>query len=172
MNTVYNNKYDILASTIAPNPVSVRYWADLASNPNGGDLKYFDGKEWKYVNNQATSDIKTLRQDLNTEVSRATAKENQLEQKITNLIGDAPEILDSIPEVIEAINAHAELINKKVDKVNGKGLSTNDYTTEEKDKLDSLVNYNDSEIKGLIADLTLEISTLKERVAALETPTA
>ena len=62
--STYNNKYDILASTIAPNPASVKYWADLASNPNGGDLKYFDGKEWKYVNNQATSDTKVLRNDL------------------------------------------------------------------------------------------------------------
>ena len=38
---MYNNKYDILGSTIKPNPASVKYWADLASNPNGGDLKYF-----------------------------------------------------------------------------------------------------------------------------------
>ena len=38
MNT-YNNKYDILASTIKPNPASVKYWADLQSNPNGGGLR-------------------------------------------------------------------------------------------------------------------------------------
>ena len=58
--STYNNKYDILASTIAPNPASVKYWADLASNPNGGDLKYFDGKEWKYVNKQATIEINDI----------------------------------------------------------------------------------------------------------------
>lgn len=58
--SIYNNKYDILASTIAPNPASVKYWADLASNPNGGDLKYFDGKEWKYVNNPATIEINDI----------------------------------------------------------------------------------------------------------------
>ena len=93
MNT-YNNKYDILGSTIKPNPASVKYWADLASNPNGGDLKYFDGKNWVYVNNKATSDIKDLRSDLTSEISRATGRENEIEAKIDALIGDAPEIMD------------------------------------------------------------------------------
>lgn len=66
MSTLYNNKYDILASTIQPNPASVKYWADLSSNPNGGDLKYFDGTKWVLVNNKATEDISTLKQDVET----------------------------------------------------------------------------------------------------------
>ncbi len=94
--STYNNKYDILASTIAPNPASVKYWADLASNPNGGDLKYFNGKDWVYVNSKATGDITELQEDV-----------KQLQTDIKN----------------------------KVDKVSGKGLSTNDYTTAEKNKL-------------------------------------
>ena len=57
MNT-YNNKYDILGSTIKPNPASVKYWADLASNPYGGDLKYFNGKEWVLVNNKLLDQVK------------------------------------------------------------------------------------------------------------------
>lgn len=55
---IYNNKYDILASTIKPNPSSVKYWADLASNPYGGDLKYFNGEKWVYVNNKLLNDVK------------------------------------------------------------------------------------------------------------------
>lgn len=171
MNT-YNNKYDILGSTIKPNPASVKYWADLASNPNGGDLKYFDGKNWAYVNNKATSDIKDLRSDLTSEISRATGRENEIEAKIDTLIGDAPEIMDSLPELIDVINTHAELIAGKVDRQTGKGLSTNDYTTEEKTKLAGLSNYNDSEVRELITALTLKVSALEERVAALETPAA
>lgn len=61
---MYNNKYDILGSTIKPNPASVKYWADLASNPNGGDLKYFNGKDWVYVNSKATGDITELKEDV------------------------------------------------------------------------------------------------------------
>lgn len=157
---MYNNKYDILGSTIKPNPASVKYWADLASNPNGGDLKYFNGKDWVYVNNTATSDIKDLRSDLTSEISRATGRENEIEAKIDALIGDAPEIMDSLP------------VEGKVDRQTGKGLSTNDYTTEEKNKLAGLTNYNDSEVRELITALTLKVNGLEERVAALETPAA
>lgn len=39
--------------------------------------------------------------------------------------------------------------NKKVDKVEGKGLSTNDYTTEEKDKLANIVDYTEEEIQSI-----------------------
>lgn len=46
----------------------------------------------------------------------------------------------------------AAKINNKVDKVDGKGLSTNDFTDEDKTKLDSLENYNDSEIKTSLAN--------------------
>lgn len=169
---MYNNKYDILGSTIKPNPASVKYWADLASNPNGGDLKYFNGKDWVYVNNTATSDIKDLRSDLTSEISRATGRENEIEAKIDALIGDAPEIMDSLPELIDVINNHAEIIEGKVDKVIGKELSTNDYTTAEKEKLAGLSNYDDADVRSLISSLTLEVNALKERVSALETPAA
>lgn len=137
MSTLYNNKYDILASTIQPNPASVKYWADLSSNPNGGDLKYFNGTKWILVNNKATEDISQIKQQI------------------------------------------ADLEQNKGDKVEGKGLSTEDYTTQEKNKLTSLQNYNDSEVRELISALNLRLTTLSEdlesleaRVAALETPAA
>ena len=137
MSTLYNNKYDILASTIQPNPASVKYWADLSSNPNGGDLKYFNGTKWVLVNNKTTEDISQIKQQI------------------------------------------ADLEQNKEDKVEGKGLSTEDYTTQEKNKLASLQNYNDSEVRELISALNLRLTTLSEdlesleaRVAVLETPAA
>lgn len=137
MSTLYNNKYDILASTIQPNPASVKYWADLSSNPNGGDLKYFNGTKWILVNNKATEDISQIKQQI------------------------------------------ADLEQNKEDKVEGKGLSTEDYTTQEKNKLASLQNYNDSEVRELISALNLRLTTLSEdlesleaRVAVLETSAA
>lgn len=137
MSTLYNNKYDILASTIQPNPTSVKYWADLSSNANGGDLKYFNGTKWVLVNNKATEDISQIKQQI------------------------------------------ADLEQNKEDKVEGKGLSTEDYTTQEKTKLASLQNYNDDEVRELISALNLRLTALEEdyetleaRVAALETPAA
>lgn len=137
MSTLYNNKYDILASTIQPNPTSVKYWADLSSNANGGDLKYFNGTKWVLVNNKDTEDISQIKQQI------------------------------------------ADLEQNKEDKVEGKGLSTEDYTTQEKNKLASLQNYNDDEVRKLISALNLRLTTLEgdyealeARVAALETPAA
>ena len=44
-------------------------------------------------------------------------------------------------------------LNDKVDKVNGKGLSTNDYTTEEKTKLAGLSNYDDTALDNRVTTL-------------------
>lgn len=43
-------------------------------------------------------------------------------------------------------------LDKKVDKENGKGLSSNDFTNEDKNKLDSLKNYDDTEIRKELAN--------------------
>ena len=57
---------------------------------------------------------------------------------------------DSTVEVLSA--KQGKILNDgKVDKVTGKGLSTNDYTTEEKTKLAGLKNYDDTEIRQEIA---------------------
>lgn len=49
---------------------------------------------------------------------------------------------------------------KKVDKVSGKGLSTEDFTTAFKSKLESLRNYDDSTINQLIIDLRSDLDQL------------
>ena len=51
------------------------------------------------------------------------------------------ELADASSGLQSQINNHTTLIGNKVDKVEGKGLSTNDYTTEEKNKLAGLKNY-------------------------------
>lgn len=125
MNT-FSNRYYILASNIAPNPKEVKYWADLASNPNGGDLKYFNGTDWVYVNAKATGDIAKLQGEVST-----------LKTTVAN----------------------------KVDKISGKGLSTNDYTTTEKNKLAGLSNYDDTEVRNLITSLTSRVTALESAAA-------
>lgn len=64
------------------------------------------------------------------------------DNKIADLIGGAPETLDTLKEVADAIQENETVvealnaaIGNKVDKVAGKGLSSNDYTTAEKNKL-------------------------------------
>ena len=50
-------------------------------------------------------------------------------------------------------------LNEKVDKVSGKGLSTNDYTTSEKEKLASLENYDDGEIRTSLEEVETQIES-------------
>ena len=59
-------------------------------------------------------------------------------------------------------------LNNKVDKVTGKGLSTEDYTTTEKNKLATLNNYNDTEVKADISELQSDVSTAKENISTLQ----
>ena len=59
-------------------------------------------------------------------------------------------------------------LNNKVDKVEGKGLSTEDYTTAEKEKLATLNNYDDTEVKADISELQSDVSTAKENISTLQ----
>lgn len=52
------------------------------------------------------------------------------------------------------------LVDGKVDKVAGKGLSTNDFTNALKQKLDSLENYDDTELENAINNLQEQLDTL------------
>lgn len=180
MTGIYNNKYDILASTIKPNPNSVKYWADLSSNPNGGDLKYFDGKDWVYVNNKATGDISQLQADLTAEINRAKATEATKVDKVegkglsTNDYTTAEkEKLASLTNYDDTtINGKITTIESslanKVDKDGAKVLSDNNYTTEEKNKLAGLSNFDDTELSEALSALTLKVETLETNYAALE----
>lgn len=75
-------------------------------------------------------------------------------QSITHFIGDAFDssaYTDTIAQVNASINTLRGQMTSKVDVVPGKGLSTEDYTTSEKDKLAGLENYDDSALRSLIA---------------------
>ena len=61
-----------------------------------------------------------------------------------------------------------EVVNTKVDKVDGKQLSTEDYTTPEKQKLAGLSNYDDSALRKYIESSEEQNKLLKEQVAALQ----
>lgn len=83
--------------------------------------------------------------EMTTSVEGAVTEETMnsaISTAIDNLIAGAPGTYDTLKEIADYIAAHEEVtttlnaaIGNKVDKVEGKGLSTNDYTTEEKNKL-------------------------------------
>ena len=90
-----------------------------------------------------------------------TSDENDLEQQfdIDKAMNDN---WDKLDEAIE------DLDTNKVDKVDGKGLSTNDFTNEDKAKLDGLNNYDDTEITQEIEDIQEEQTKQNEDIEDLK----
>ena len=77
----------------------------------------------------------------NEEKEKLANMESFVETKVAALVDSAPETLNTLNELSAALGDDpnfattiATQIGGKVDKENGKGLSSNDFTTEEKEK--------------------------------------
>lgn len=80
-----------------------------------------------------------------TDNSTRIATTSYVKTLISNLVNGAPETLNTLKEIADAleenddvVQALNEAIGNKVDKASGKGLSTNDYTDTEKNKLSGI----------------------------------
>lgn len=81
---------------------------------------------------------------------------SEFEQYISILNKSIENIPFFIKDELEKLNLDDFYVKKQ----DGKGLSTNDFTNEEKRKLDSLNNYNDAEIRREIENLSDEIKNI------------
>lgn len=87
-----------------------------------------------------------------TGLPTADGVDTKISAAIDGLIGGAPAAYDTLKELADYIAAHQEVsdalsaaIGNKVDKVEGKGLSTEDFTTALKAKLDAMAAVSDEE---------------------------
>lgn len=83
-------------------------------------------------------------------------------KEVADVPSDFKKLAESVDELID------DLSNNKVDKVDGKGLSTNDFTNEDKSKLDSIENYDDTKIKQDISDIQKEQTEQDELIQKLK----
>ena len=90
--------------------------------------------------------------------------EEEVMSKISALIDSSPEFLNTLNEIANAIGNDPNfsvtimnLISNKVEKEEGMGLSENSYTNAEKEKLNMLQNYDDTEVKSEINNLKKSI---------------
>lgn len=108
---------------------------------------------------EVEADLTTSKAELNTKIDDV---EENLTTKIEKVVDDLSTTNIDLTTKITKVETNlttskAELnteLNSKVDKVSGKGLSTNDYTTAEKNKLAGLNNYDDTDVRGLVKDET------------------
>lgn len=116
--------------------------------------------------------------DLPLETMVVSARYDDTTKKIILTLQNGTEVEFSVADLVSglvdettfntAINTINNQLSNKVDKVPGKGLSTEDYTTEEKRKLEGLSNYDDTEVKEDIEDLQEDVSGIKEENAELK----
>lgn len=80
-----------------------------------------------------------------------------------------PSDYSSVADVPGDMKKMAESIDaNKVQKIKGKGLSTNDFTNEYKQKLEDLENYDDTEVKKDISDIKEEQETQNTNIENLQ----
>lgn len=140
--------------------------SDLADVPNmsAGKLKeHFD------------SNSNELKDALNALIDKLDSSEAASGIKDGNV--SVAEKLEKLKSGLESEEkARLSSFEAKVDKEAGKGLSANDFTDEEKEKLGSLENYDDSEVRKLIENETVNrnltadslYSTMEVRAAELD----
>ena len=101
---------------------------------------------------------------VNVQIDKRTVERIPLDTNLKIAYDDLMNLRATIIEQIKGLDAYYEKTNtntqdianlktNKVDKVSGKGLSTEDYTTEEKSKLAGLSNYDDTTVKQDISNL-------------------
>lgn len=90
--------------------------------------------------------------------------QNDVDSRLNTVNNSISSINRELDNIDIRLDNHTDEINtlaeSKVDKVVGKGLSTNDFTNALRDKLDSLSNYNDTELRTKIDGLVDSFETL------------
>lgn len=98
---------------------------------------------------------------LNGEIALVDTPNGELRMKI----GDGANRYSALPFNDDALRL---LIDTKQDKEDGKGLSTNDYTTEDMTKLNNIENGAEQNVIENIKSTTLNVSTIEDKTIALD----
>ena len=135
-------------------------------------------KTWVEEQNYLTADTIDL-----TEYAKTSDVDTKLDNLKKSILGEGlSEAFDTLKDVEDWINKHkdteySDLLTRisnvednKVDKIEGKGLSTNDYTTDDKNKLTALPTNNELNSKLSEYAKTSEVtSSISTAISNLET---
>ena len=130
-------------------------------------MKHYNGVDWDslfprtkaaiVMMNDGTTVQEKVTQIINELANKATKAD--INHAIEQLVDNAPEALDTLYELAEALGNDpnfattvTNMLAQKVDKVEGKQLSTEDFTTALKNKLEGLPSsvYSKSEVNSLL----------------------
>ena len=132
-----NKQYTIAAKDTTYSPAS----PTLAGLMSADDKSKLDGIAAGA--NKTTVDATIS--DTSTNPVQNKVVKSYVDTEVANIVGSAPETLNALNELASALDnapnfatSMATELGKKVDKVEGKGLSSNDFTDEDKAKLDDI----------------------------------
>lgn len=161
-------KADTALQSFTETDPTVPAWAKASSKPSytasevgalANTVTHLSGDvpTTRKVNGKALSaDITLTASDVGADASGSASSalasaKSYTDTEIANLVGTAPETMDTLEEVAQAIKDHQDVtdalnaaIGNKVDKVSGKGLSTNDLTNTLKSNYDSAYTHSQS----------------------------
>lgn len=137
--------------------------AELLSSTNGENVQV--------TYNGGTTTLTSALASLVAEVAALpdnAAVASAVNERVNELINGAPAAYDTLKEIADYIAADktaaaavTSSLAGKVDKVSGKGLSTNDFTTALKDKLDSMAAVTQAEKTAWNAKADTTVATSK-----------
>lgn len=129
------------------------------------------------IDAKATTALANSQTAVSTANTAETKAQQALDQVVTGLgtkIYRDSQLLSSLDikpiedDIANNTTAITVLQNEKVDKVTGKQLSTEDFTTAEKNKLAGLNNYDDTQVQADLLSNTNEINALHNDITAVE----
>lgn len=117
-------------------------------------IKHFNGVDWDSLFPRTKASI-TLMDDGTSVQTKIVELINSIAQKATqsDINTAISNLVDGAPETLNTLNKLAQALGNKVDKVAGKGLSTEDFTTDLKNKLMNLPSdvYSKTEVDNKIS---------------------
>ena len=172
------------AETKADNAITTANTASATATSAKNTAEGIDAKATTALDNSQTaistanSAIATAQEALSQVIAGQGTKVYRDTQLLTSL--DIKPIEDDIANNATAINNEATtransvnaLDNAKVDKVTGKQLSTEDFTTTEKNKLAGLSNYDDTQVQADIAALQTRATNIESKNTEQDTAIA
>lgn len=172
-------------STAQQNTLDTALSTHNTSDSSHNDMRLLISGLTARLNALADSDDTTL--DQLSEIVAYIKNNKSLIENVTTSKVDVLDIIDSLTSTAtnkplsakqgrvlkDLINALTTTVGNKVDKVSGKGLSTNDYTTTEKNKLDGIASGAEVNVQSdwNITDSTSD-AYIKNKPTAIKNPAA
>lgn len=101
---INNSVHNIISSNIAPNPMSVKYWADTNEDPTGSTIKCHNGVTWERINKPIDSGISSKIENITTVVTMISKEIDRINSELATINNKLVDMQDEINELKQPVN--------------------------------------------------------------------